>query len=323
MQEIERLGRFDIILIITLSLCCGNTFSQIYPNPVVDSLLETGITETIDQNYSEAKSTFIQLDKLFPELPLGKIYITNVYIAQAFDYSCEFQTDTIDYYLGAARKEAENLVNKNDKNIWNQYSLALCEGIYSYFQALNNNWISAFTNGLNSISGFQECLKLNTNFYDAYTALGTYKYWRSRKTQIVKWLPFVPDEEDDGIKYLSMAIDHSTYTKYMAVNSLIWIYIDRKNFSNAEKLALIALKRFPDSRQFKLEYARALEESNPNKAIQVYSDVLNDYLKIKGLNHCNEILNIKNLSDYEKDKLGKRIERVKQLKENIEDESSK
>ncbi len=309
----------------------------------MDSLLEAGIKQTLDQNYDEAKETFIYLNNKFSGIPLGKIFTATVYVAEAFDYSSPFQTDSINYYIDAARKQSGQLVDEDGRNVWNLYSLAFAEGFHAYFEALNNNWIEAFTNGLNSIDDFQKCLAIDPDFYEAYTAIGTYKYWRSRKTKIASWLTFFPDGEEAGIKYLKLALEHASYTRYFALNSLIWIYIDRKDFSDAEKLAESALKKYPDNRQFKLEYARTLEDSDPQKAIKIYFEVIKSYSRIKNLNRCNqielkhiialryyrignykdaqklceEILGIKDLTAYEKEKLKGRLERVKELDEKI------
>ena len=341
--------RFKLIPIIAVIFFCGKSFPQRYPDTKIDSLLNAGIRLTLNQNYDQAKSVFSHLISKYPMFPIGKIFAASVYVAEAFDYSAPFKTDSIEYYISSARNEAEKLVEANKKNVWSQYSLAFAEGFYAYFQALNKDWISAFTNGLSSMNNFKKCLKLDPDFYEAYTAIGTYMYWRSRKTQLFKWQPFFPNDEEEGIQYLKLAVDHATYTRYFAANSLIWIYIDQKNFKEAGKLAESMLKKFPDNRQFKLELARSLESLNPAKAIEIYFDVLNSYSRIKGLNRCNEIqlkhiiaqqyfkignykealnlcnqiLGIKNLTDYEKEKLSKRLDRVIILKDNSLKELSK
>ncbi len=341
--------RFSLIIFILIIFFNGKSFSQRYPDHVVDSLVEAGIRETINQNYDGAKSTFKLLERNYPGNPLGKIFATSVYITEAFDYSTPYETDSIEYSISTAKNEAARLVDENDKNVWDWYSLALAEGFFSYFQALKDNWISAFSNGLNSINDFKECLKLDPDFYEAYTAIGTYMYWRSRKTQVFNWHPFFPDGEEDGIKYLKLAVDHASYTRYFALNSLVWIYIDQKKYVEAQKLAESALKKFPDNRQFKLELARSFEDSDPLKAIEIYSEVLNSYSKIKNLNRCNEIrlehiiaqqyykigkynealklcneiFSVKNLTSFEKEKLDKRLERVRKLRDNLLRELSK
>lgn len=192
-------------------------------------------------------------------------------------------------------------------------------------------------------------MDLDKNFYEAYTAIGTYKYWRSRRTEFINWLPFVPNEEEAGINYLKISVKHFSYNKFLAMNSLLWIYIDQKKYYEAAATAKEALKEFPNSRLFKWGLARAYQNLDINESIKVYSDLLKSYNSLKNINRCdkiiimhniaqlydksgqyenalnlcNEILSIKNLSDYEKEKLDKRLDRVQALQLKLTQELSK
>jgi tetratricopeptide (TPR) repeat protein len=327
----------------------GKGFSQRYPDPVVDSLIDSGIRKIINQNYDDAKSTFEDLNLRFPELPAGKIFIAAAEIARTFDYSDSSIPDSILGRLDEAQKQAGKLLEKNPGSVWYHYFLALAEGYSAYYNGLNGSWLPALSKGLNSISDFKDCLKINPVFYEAFTAIGTYKYWRSRKTAFLNWLPFVGNEEDSGIVYLKLSIEHSTYHRYLAVNSLIWIYIDRKKFNDAKSLAERALNEYPNTRLFMWGLARAYEGIDLNKSIDLYFGILNSYQSIQGLNRCkeiilkhiiaqlyykigekensliecNEILGINNLSEYEKNTMDDRLDRVLQLKKKLLKELSK
>ena len=89
--------------------------------------------------------------------------------------------------------------------------------------------------------------------------------------------------------------------------------------------------------------ARAYEDVDKHKAILIYYEILNSFTETEKLNRCNEIilkhiiaqqyyrlgdnksalalcneiLNIKDLTDFELDKLGDRLDRVKSLKGEI------
>lgn len=350
MPEIEHLVRYkSVFVLLFLFLFTKEDYSQAYPDPVVDSLITSGINSIINQDYVKAKNTFSILEKKYSQLPLGKIYLAAVDITKAFDYAEKFDADSISKNLLAAKDQSEKLIEKNNQNVWAQYFLALSEGFYSYFQALNKYWFSALSNGLSSVSDFEKCLDLDKNFYEAYTAIGTYKYWRSRRTEFINWLPFVPNEEEAGINYLKISVKHFSYNKFLAMNSLIWIYIDQKKYNEAAAIAKDALNEFPNSRLFKWGLARAYQNLDINESIKVYSDLLNSYNSLKNINRCdkiiimhniaqlydksgqyqnalnlcNEILSIKNLSEYEKEKLNKRLDRVQALQLKLTQELSK
>ena len=309
----------------------------------MDSLLRGGIENIINQKYDLAKKDFIILDKDFPKLPVGKIYIAAVEIAKSYDLAIPFKTDLINENLDEAKEMSEALIDSEEDNIWNNYFLALADGYKAYFDALTGDWLSAFGIGVTSVHLFEHCLKVDSTFYEALIATGTYKYWKSSKMEFLNWLPFVSDEREEGIKLLEEAVNNSSYNSYLAINSLIWIYIDRHEFIKAIGIAESALVRYPNSRFFKYGLARAYEDVDKQKAIQIYYEILNSFSDSEKLNHCNEIilkhiiaqqyyrlgdnksalalcneiLSIKNLSDYELDKLGDRLDRVKSLKREL------
>ena len=219
---------------LTFSL---NIYAQEYPDRSVNSFLKSGIDDIINQNYAQAKNEFEILNSKYPDLPLGKIYLAATEIARSYDYGEEYNGEVISKCLNSARDQSEKLVDKYPADIWNHYFLGLAEGYISYYEGLNGSWITSLKEGINSASKFEDCLKMNSEFIEAYSGLGNYKYWKSKKTEFLNWLPFVHDERAEGIKYLEKAVDKSSYNNYLAVNSLIWIHIDQKNYNKAEQVS--------------------------------------------------------------------------------------
>ena len=343
MRETERLARFKILLFVLFNLICFQITAQVFPDVIVDSLLKTGIKLVVNQNYTHAEKVFTELNTKYPELPFGKIYLAANKIAEAYDFAEEFDSEFITENLESAILQAEKLEEINNGNIWYKYYASLAEGYSSYFEAIKGNWFSAFSTGISSISTFEEILDDDKNFYEAYIAIGTFEYWKSKKLEFMNWLPFSDDTKEIGIDLLIVAIDSSSYNSHLAMNSLIWIYIDQDQFQNAVKVAQKALKEFPESRTFKWGMARAYEEINPETSIKLYLQILNSYPKLpdgnfineitlkhliaqqyvkigdneSALKYCNEILSIKNLPPEVKVKMNDRLERVKELKSEL------
>ena len=343
MLETEHLVRFKYFLILIICLLSSPLDAQVYPDRVVDSLLRLGINKIIIQDYNAAHKLFSKLNSHYPELPLGKIYLAANKIAEAYDYAQNFDEEYILKNLEEAKDHAESLLEREKSNIWYRYFYALAEGYISYFDAINGSWFSALSSGINSISEFEKILDSDKDFFEAYTAIGTFEYWKSRKMEFMDWLPFSSDTKSIGIERLIIAIDSSSYNTYLAINSLIWIYIDQKKFGDAIKVAEKAIRKFPESRTFKWGLARAYEESDAFKAIDLYKEILNsypaslkeNYINIVTLKHiiaqqyakkgdrknsikyCNEILSIKNLPPSAESKLSERLERVQSLKNEL------
>ena len=340
MQETARLVRFNLFLILSLLLTYSELLSQVYPVERVDYLLKNGINNIVKQDYETAKIYFNSLKIEFPELPFGKIYLAANKIAEAYDYGEDYDEEFILTNLDEAKEQAEKLMDSDESNTWYEYFYALAEGYKAYFHAINENWFSALNTGYNAISEFEKILTSDKNFYEAYIAIGTFEYWKSRKTEFMNWLPFNNDTRKIGIERLIVAIDSSSYNSYLAINSLIWIYIDQEKYNAAIKLSNQALAKFPDSRTFKWGMARAYEEIDPAKAISLYLEILNSYPILRNKNYkneitlkhiiaqqyvkledrtnalkfCNEILSIKNLPEKTAEELADRLERVKSLK---------
>jgi len=303
-------------------------------------MLKTGISYIVNQNYKSAEEIFSNLDREYPNLPLGKIYLAANKIAEAYDYAEDFDETYILNNLESAKEQSQKLVEQDEANIWYRYFYALSEGYISYYEAIEGSWFSALSTGINSISEFEEILVEDENFYEAYIAIGTFEYWKSRKLEFIDWLPFASDTKNIGIDRLSVAIDSSSYNSHLAINSLIWIYIDQKKYDDAIMVAEKALNEFPQSRTFKWGLARAYEEKNSLGAIELYSDILNSYPhslkenykneitlkhliaqqyaklgdKEKAIQYCDEILSMKNIPKKTLDELSGRLERVKSLK---------
>ncbi len=342
MLVIERLVRFNLLttLLISILLFLPKSFAQIYPDKSVHQILKSGISLIIDQKYDEAEKIFSQLDKSRRDIPLGKIYLAAIQIAKSYDYAAPFNDKLITRYLDGAKKISERLIELDDHNIWNHYFFALTQGYIAYYDALRESWFSAFSTGLSSVSAFKDCLEMDKNFYESLIAIGSYKFWKGKKTDFINWLPFIPDEKDLGIEYLQKAIKYSNYNSHLAVHSLVWIYIEQEKYNDAIKTAELALNEHPQARIFKWGLARAYENIDPKKSAIIYQEILNSYpkdIKTNKVNEvtlkhliaqqlakigkreeaivfCDEILSVKDFNSYELERLGNRIERVKELK---------
>lgn len=296
----------------------------------------------MEQDYDEALQIFNRLNIEYPELPLGKIYSAAVYITRAEDYGKEFDRSQIEVYLNQAEQQSAVLFEKNN-NLWNQYFLALSKGYLAYYHLLNKDYLSALSDGLKSIKLFEKSIEIDSSFFEAYIAIGSYKYWKSEKTEFLNWLPFVSDERQLGIKTLKKGLEIPTYNHFLGVNSLVWIYINLGKYTNAINLCNEVLKKYPSNRTFKRSLGSAYARINIKKAISIYYELLKSYTEIKGNNHyyeivikyiiakqyvkigdvksalklCNDILSIKDLDNYVAKKTKERLEKVRTLQREL------
>lgn len=342
-QETEHLAHYKICLLVLLFLLSSSINGQSFADSKVDSLLKSGITFIINQQYEKALADFRKLDVEYPIIPLGKIYLAACKIAEAFDLEIEYDSEFIEENLDEALTMAEELLDADGSNIWNNYYLALTEGYQSYYEAIKGNWLNAIPTGMNSINAYGICLSIDSTFYEAYIGIGTYEYWVSRNTEFLDGLPFYKDETQIGIRKLREAVEKSSYNSYLAINSLVWIYIDQQDYTAAIDLGKQAVVDFPSSRYFKWGLARAYEDVNPDTSIIIYNEILDSFLNDnpdnrinevilkhliaqqyfiigedeRSLELCENILSITDFTDFEISRLEDRLERVNELRNKL------
>ncbi|MCK9210942.1 MAG: hypothetical protein M0P61_08930 [Ignavibacteriaceae bacterium] len=330
------MARYKIFFLVLFFLPI--TFAQSYPDQHVDFLLKKGIGSIMEQNYDQAGKTFQTLDQAYPNLPFGKLYMAAVLITKANDLAIPFETEKIEKYL----EEAESIVEKNNdkKSLWTNFFFGMVKGYRAYFSSVQGKWFSTFAEAINAVNYFENCLKIDSSFNEALIAIGTYKYWKSVKAA---WLPFFADEKIEGIQLLNKGIERESYNYVSGVVSLLWIYIDQKKSLSAISLAEETLKKYPNNRSFKWALARAYEDVSLSKAIELHYELLVSYASEKQANRineivlkhkiaqdyerqgeydkafllCNEILFKKKFTNYEKQILGERLERIIALRKKL------
>ncbi len=334
------LYKLFIFLFFSITIFAGN-----FPNKTVDKIINQGADYLLNHNYEAARYKFIELNNLFPKIPLGRVYLAVLEIAKSVDYAEKFNETKIEKLLNEAKDLSDSLYKSNKKDLWSNYYVALSSGYYAYYKGMIGDYLSAFSNGLTSISYYEKCLSIDSLFYDSYIALGTYYYWKSAKTKAISWLPFVNDDRALGKRLLEKAINKDTYGHFLGAYSLVWIYIDNKEYTKALKLCEEVLKIYPKNRLFKLSLARIYTETDKNKAIALYQEVLNTIMELdknnhvieielkhkiamqyndlgnyeKALDYCNNILGIKLKDQYAKEQLATRLKRVKTLKAELKE----
>lgn len=340
MRVTVRLVLYKILLLCLLPLSIQ---AQIFPDRNVHVLVVFGIQKIMNQEYESAQTIFRKLNDASPELPLAEIYLAAVEISRANDFKEKPNEHYIDSLFECSKKKIDHLLTREPDYVWYNYFAGLSSGYKTYFHAMNGELLLALTEGLNALKYFDKCILIDSTFYEAEIAIGTYVYWKSAFIQPLQWLPFINNEKDKGISLIENAIENSSYNKLLAMYSLIWIYIDSERYPDAVRIARDALKLYPNSRFIMWGLAHAQHFLNEADAIGTYKQLLKSYKK-ESLNHrtnevivyhkiamlyfnlndldeslkfCNEILEMKEFSDHETRQIGERLNRVRELRAEI------
>jgi tetratricopeptide (TPR) repeat protein len=120
-------------------------------------------------------------------------------------------------------------------------------GYRAFFQGNHGNFISAVTNGLKSVGSLNQTLEIDSSLYGAYLGIGVYKYWRYSRLKFISWLPFVPDDREEGIAMIKLAIACDSLSRYMAMHQLVYILLDYEEYKEAIQFAEKIVEKYPNS----------------------------------------------------------------------------
>jgi hypothetical protein len=318
-------------------------FSQNYPDKFVDSLLTTGIDFIVEENYSDAEKVFTNLKNSNPNLPFGSLYLAATEIARSIDFFEEMNSEKVENLFEESEEIADSLYDEDEENIWHLYFEGLLAGYKAYYSALKGNYYDTFSDGYDSYSYFSQCLEQDTLFYEAYIAIGSFEYWMSAKTEFFSWIPFYEDNRANGISLLETAWKKAPYNSHLAAYSLIWIYINEKDYKKAIDLSEEELKKYPSTRFFKWGLANAYQYIDKKKSIEILNQIYDSYQTTGGnittqkivikhkiamlenklgnydsaLKLCNEILDSCSKIERENSETEDRCFRAKELKRSI------
>lgn len=145
-------------------------------------------------------------------------------------------------------------------------------GYLGFYQGQIGEWFSAVRNGSKAHNFLQQAVETDSTIWDAYLGLGTYKYWLSTK---VYWIPFIPDEREEGIALIKKTIEHNPYSRFMAMHQLVYILLDYGDFNQAEIIAQELIKQYPESQFMYWAYSHVyMKKREFPKAIAAYKKLL-------------------------------------------------
>jgi tetratricopeptide (TPR) repeat protein len=250
------------------------------------SLVVSGIDCILKHEYDQADSIFKIVIKIYPDHPAGYLYRAAVMQAYTMDFDVPIEQDKFDSLLDSGKNAAENISPP-----WSEYFLGTADGYDAYERVERGDWFGGARKGISSASKYEKILEKDSSFYDAYVGIGTYYYWRSRKTEFLQWLPFIKDDRARGIQMLMIGADRSEYNRFAAMSALISIYLDEEKYKQAEEWSRRGLQSYPENRIFLWGLATALDRQNRSaQAVAAYSNLLEKIVHGHAPHPYNEIV---------------------------------
>jgi tetratricopeptide (TPR) repeat protein len=271
------------LLILALTFFSSFAFSQQYADPALHQSVLRGMEFLLSQEYRQADSVFQKVAQRYPSDPSGYIYQAAVLQTQAMDEMMPVQRPKFDSLIEIGKREAGRLSSP-----WREYFLGAADGYDASADADIGNWFSGMKKGMSSGAELEKVLAADSSFADAYGGVGTYYYWRSRKTS---WVPFVKDKRQRGIEMLKFGAEHSVYHRYSTISALISVLLDAEEYGQALLWSRKGLQRFPKNRVFLWGAATAFDRAGHSReAVHAYERLLASILSLHGPHPYNEVV---------------------------------
>jgi len=255
-----------------------------------DSLIYASIEHSIVHNYAAAESAAVELIKLEPDSPAGYFYRAGVISSMMVDYEENYREEDFLYYLDQAAEAASLKLKEEPDNPWHHFYLGGAKAYLAFHYIRGGRYFAAFTNGMKALSELDRAIEIDSTLYDAYLGLGNYRYWISRRTEFIEWLPFIPDRREEGIRLMYEAMRKGRYSWSSAASALAWVLIDAERYEETLEVIEKPLEVYPESRFFIFAQARCLYEMGRyEESIVAYSKLLDSIRSAERNNHFNEI----------------------------------
>ena len=251
-----------------------------YFPPEMQEKVHAIVQHSVMQEYAAARSLCLELERQYPDHPAGYFFRAAVLQSKMMDYENYAQLEEFFRLTKRAVALAQKDIKRYPKNSWPYFFLGASLGYKAFYFFRDKNYLQAFRDGWNAIKMLELALERDSTNYDVYLGVGAFKYYKSKYGKFIKILPFIADERELGIRLVWRAIRQGKFAGPAAMNALIWIYIEEKQYDEAERLVRRALNQYPGSRFFLWgKAALAYKQKQWSIARNAYQELLATYEK--------------------------------------------
>ncbi|MBD3240355.1 MAG: hypothetical protein GF331_07200 [Chitinivibrionales bacterium] len=227
------------------------------PGPMHESALES-IDKVYREDFDGALEAARGIIRSYPSHPAGDFFCAAALDAWMAHYRSNSREDEFYRYCNAAVEKAEELADRGKESPWSIFFMGGAEGLKANYEMRYERWITAFRYGWKGVTVLRKLREKHDEMYDISYGIGTYLYWRSAMAQVLRWLPGVKDEREEGLALLRSARAKGVYTKTASAAGLMQAMLNEGMFDSALVICEDMLRRYPQSLLFEQGRGRAL-----------------------------------------------------------------
>lgn len=195
----------------------------------VQSLVRKGMNEAYNFQFESAEKTFNQILEIAPNSPEGYYRIAQMHFWIFLGSRDEGEYKIFLKFADLAQQKIDAVLDKNSKDLDTKYLAANLASFRAMAQAASNQSVDAFWFSKKAVSQFEEIIKANPKYYDAYLGLGLFDYAMSFVPDFLKWavnLTGLSSDKERGFRYIKTALRKGNTVKTEAAFHLSKIYND-------------------------------------------------------------------------------------------------
>lgn len=251
-------------------------------------ILNKTVDYIFEDNFPKAFREIQEFPDTIAARPVFNLIYASVLHAEMMDLE-DYSKERIFFsYIDDSIDGLKKWVDRNPDDAWGNFYLGSAYGYKSLLLAQKGSWLKSLLSGLKAKGKFAEAIKLDSTLYDAYTGMGSYHYWSSVK--LGKYLPFLPDNREIGLRELRIASDSSLFSRKPAVTGLAWAFLHERKLGEAIKIGKDLYDETGGGRNALWILGGAYwRMGNLSQAAEYYGELLESFLKLDQQNYYNVI----------------------------------
>jgi predicted negative regulator of RcsB-dependent stress response len=261
-----------IILILFISFYyCTFVFAQ----ADIKSKISSGLESLYNFNFKSSDKTFNSIIDKYPDHPAGYYYKSIGYLWFYLDSREESNLDRFIELTDSAIEKAELKFKTDSSDLFSLYIIGSVYGNRTFAYTREENYFDAVLAARKFHLYFDELLKRDSLYYDAYMGKGLFNFAISQAPQTWSWainLAGMTGDKRKGLNYLETATKKGKYSKVEAKFYLSQIYSEfLLKYPQSRRLLNELILRYPKNLLFRFALANLqVKTFDLNTAIRNY-----------------------------------------------------
>jgi tetratricopeptide (TPR) repeat protein len=229
-------------------------------NSLRNELKLAGERAMLNGHWDEARYFYDKLCRDYPHLPDGYLHLAVLLQTEMTDREEIFQVEQFRKLLDKAESLADSnlkVCSRSDSAYYFLYKghTHACRAVW---ETRFGSTFSAITYGFKAKGAYQKGLECDSTLYDLYLGIGSYHYWKTAKSGVLKTFGIFKDDRERGISELILARDSSQFSRQGANSTLMYVFLNEKKYDSALALAQTMHKEYPRGNHFLWPIAESL-----------------------------------------------------------------